>query len=421
LALSRDENGLLEVVVVKRHRELTPGRHSELTPWVDDQTAAASAVVSLTRPDLRLALSPEARGQVFNLKSRPDPTMVGGLEGRGKRLNTSSLGGSYLYDGHGRRIRVASSDGSVRMQVYGQAGQLLWSTSTGGPRPTSTTAYIYLGGKQIAEWNSVNGTQYVHTDALGSPVAHTNAGGALINRTRFEPYGYVAAGTKPGPATSLIGFTGHVQDAETDLVYMQQRYYDPIAGRFLSVDPVVTDVETGKLFGRYHYGENNPYKYKDPDGRVAIPLIPLIVEAVAAAVASNAGAAAVGIAGGVAIGAAISQSSAGSAAPAPGADEGCIYCVSGTNTSSGKDYVGSTDNMGERQKDSSDGRNRKGAEVVGTYPKGDRETRRRKEQQEINNRGGKEKLDNKRDEVDKKKWEEKKIDPPKKEDTPKKE
>lgn len=42
---------------VKRHPELTPWRHSALTPWVDDQVAAASAVVSLTRPDLRLALS----------------------------------------------------------------------------------------------------------------------------------------------------------------------------------------------------------------------------------------------------------------------------------------------------------------------------------------------------------------------------
>jgi RHS repeat-associated protein len=27
-------------------------------------------------------------------------------------------------------------------------------------------------------------------------------------------------------------------DAQTQLVYMQQRYYDPMAGRFLSVDPV---------------------------------------------------------------------------------------------------------------------------------------------------------------------------------------
>jgi hypothetical protein len=48
---------------------------------------------------------------------------------------------------------------------------------------------------------------------------------------------------------------------------MQQRYYDPIAGRFLSVDPVTTDAKTGSSFNRYVYGNNNPYKYKDPDGR----------------------------------------------------------------------------------------------------------------------------------------------------------
>ena len=47
---------------------------------------------------------------------------------------------------------------------------------------------------------------------------------------------------------------------------MQQRYYDPIAGRFLSVDPVVTDANSGKMFGRYTYVENNPYRYTDPDG-----------------------------------------------------------------------------------------------------------------------------------------------------------
>jgi uncharacterized protein RhaS with RHS repeats len=50
---------------------------------------------------------------------------------------------------------------------------------------------------------------------------------------------------------------------------MQQRYYDPIAGRFLSVDPVVTDAKTGSSFNRYVYSNNNPYRYKDPDGRFA--------------------------------------------------------------------------------------------------------------------------------------------------------
>jgi uncharacterized protein RhaS with RHS repeats len=51
---------------------------------------------------------------------------------------------------------------------------------------------------------------------------------------------------------------------------MQQRYYDPIAGRFLSVDPVTTDTKTGRSFNRYVYAQNNPYRYTDPDGREAL-------------------------------------------------------------------------------------------------------------------------------------------------------
>jgi RHS repeat-associated protein len=50
-------------------------------------------------------------------------------------------------------------------------------------------------------------------------------------------------------------------------LYMQQRYYDPIAGRFLSVDPVTTNARNGTFFNRYEYAKNNPYRYTDPDGR----------------------------------------------------------------------------------------------------------------------------------------------------------
>ena len=85
----------------------------------------------------------------------------------------------------------------------------------------------------------------------------------LGNRTRYEPYGATAVGDVP----QSIGFTGHVNDPDTGLVYMQQRCYDPIAGRSLSVDPVMTDAKDGNFFGRYHYANNNPYKFKDPDGR----------------------------------------------------------------------------------------------------------------------------------------------------------
>ena len=85
-------------------------------------------------------------------------------------------------------------------------------------------------------------------------------------RTRYEAYGNTAAGTVPNG----IGFTGHVNDADTGLVYMQQRYYDPIAARFMSLDPVSTDANTGASFGRYHYANNNPYRVIDPDGRSGV-------------------------------------------------------------------------------------------------------------------------------------------------------
>ena len=38
---------------------------------------------------------------------------------------------------------------------------------------------------------------------------------------------------------------------------MQQRYYDPAIGRFLSVDPVPTNPNTGGNFARYCYANNN--------------------------------------------------------------------------------------------------------------------------------------------------------------------
>jgi RHS repeat-associated protein len=174
---------------------------------------------------------------------------------------TSAVGkGTYLYDGLGHRVSVVGTDGVNRVQVYSQGGQLLYA-NTSGSALANGTKYVYLHNHVIAE---VNGTavQYDHTDGLGSPVARTDAAARLISRTRYEPYGATAAG-----AESVIGFAGHVTAADLGLVYMQQRYYDPIAGRFLSIDPVTTDANTGGSFNRYAYGANSPYKYVDPDGR----------------------------------------------------------------------------------------------------------------------------------------------------------
>lgn len=108
--------------------------------------------------------------------------------------------------------------------------------------------------------------EYIHTDALGSPVAVTDANGVVIERMVYEPYGALVGGpVKDGP-----GYTGHVSDSATGLSYMQQRYMDPEIGAFLSVDPAVTLDKPTELFGRYRYANSNPYRYSDPDGRCAV-------------------------------------------------------------------------------------------------------------------------------------------------------
>ncbi len=104
---------------------------------------------------------------------------------------------------------------------------------------------------------------YVYTDSQGTPLAEADAQGNITATFDYAPYGSQALGTAPnGP-----GYTGHVNDPDTGLIYMQARYYDPASGRFLSTDPV--GPSAGNLYGfnRYAYANNNPIVNIDPDGR----------------------------------------------------------------------------------------------------------------------------------------------------------
>lgn len=101
------------------------------------------------------------------------------------------------------------------------------------------------------------------TDAQGSVVAETDAQGNVNYTAANRPYGAQAMGApQAGP-----GYTGHVNDPDTGLVYMQARYYDPTIGRFLSPDPVSPEPGNSFNFGRYTYANGNPVRYTDPDGR----------------------------------------------------------------------------------------------------------------------------------------------------------
>jgi RHS repeat-associated protein len=106
---------------------------------------------------------------------------------------------------------------------------------------------------------------YVYSDPQGTPLAEADASGNIKATFDYTPYGTTALGNSvDGP-----GYTGHVNDAETGLVYMQARYYDSETGIFLSIDPVAFEAGNAFNFNRYDYAKNNPINFLDPNGRDA--------------------------------------------------------------------------------------------------------------------------------------------------------
>ncbi|WP_412053272.1 RHS repeat domain-containing protein [Pokkaliibacter plantistimulans] len=112
---------------------------------------------------------------------------------------------------------------------------------------------------------AVAGITYYHNDALGSPVAATDENGKLLWREAYAPFGE-KLNNSPAQRDSRIAYTGKLHDDDTGLTYMNARYYDPVVGRFMAIDPVGPLQGGLEHINRYDYAYNNPYKYIDSTG-----------------------------------------------------------------------------------------------------------------------------------------------------------
>jgi RHS repeat-associated protein len=127
-------------------------------------------------------------------------------------------------------------------------------------------AHVILDSAQA---QTVGTVTFYHNDGLGSPVAATNASGNVIWRKTYDPYGREINNGGAAADSNNIGYTGHRFDEDLDLVYAGARYYDPLIGRFMSVDPAGFQENSIQSFNKYAYANNNPYAFVDPNGEAA--------------------------------------------------------------------------------------------------------------------------------------------------------
>jgi RHS repeat-associated protein len=233
----------------------------------------------------------------FGYDAANNPTTVGTttqtFDAAGQ-LETSG-GTSYSFNAEGERTAATPTSGSATTYSYNQAGQLTSLTSPSGTSTYTydgnglrasktvsgstttfvwndastpdlltdgTSSYLYGPGGLPIEQTGTAGTFWFVHDQVGSTVLLLASDGTVVGGYGYTPYGLA---THTGTATTPLQYAGQYTDAETGLVYLRARYYDPATAQFLTVDPLVNSTHTP-----YAYVGDNPLNSADPSGLIGI-------------------------------------------------------------------------------------------------------------------------------------------------------
>ena len=223
------------------------------------------------------------------------------------RTMTAYDGISFTYDGRGGRTKKGNTE-----FTYSSGGKLL--------KQSDGLEFIYdASGVAGVIYN--NATYLYRKDVQGNITALLDKDGKVVVEYKYDAWGNHAIldgnGNDLASGVGVLNpfrYRSYYYDEETDLYYLQTRYYDPEVGRFLSQDDVsylAPDNING--LNLYAYCSNNPVMNVDPTGRFIIAfLIGLFVASVVIGAVAGGVTAAVqgqdvfqGILGGLAIGALI--------------------------------------------------------------------------------------------------------------------
>jgi len=176
----------------------------------------------------------------------------------GTLATSTDAGGTstYVYDSAGNRIIEHEPSGTT-LSLPGQ--DLKVSGAQAG-----ATRYISHAGKTVAVRTAAGLTWQVD-DRQGTGTVEVNATTQAVTRRWLTPFG-----ADRGAAAAWITDKGLVDGTRdgSGLTHLGAREYDPVTGRFVSVDPLLAGDDPQQLQA-YNYASASPVTLSDPDGLMA--------------------------------------------------------------------------------------------------------------------------------------------------------
>lgn len=195
-----------------------------------------------------------------NTLTRPDgagggQTLTWDKEGHVATITDSEGTTSYTYDADGNRLITRDPDGKT---LYLPGQEVRWDAATDSL--TCTRFYEYSG--QTIASRTADGLTWLATDYQGTAQVAIAEQGQQVQVRRQLPFGQ-QRGTAP-TWPNRKGFVGGDLDP-TGLIHLGAREYDPVIGRFSSIDAIMDLTDPQQIHG-YAYASNNPITFFDPTG-----------------------------------------------------------------------------------------------------------------------------------------------------------
>ncbi|MFF0201483.1 RHS repeat-associated core domain-containing protein [Streptomyces sp. NPDC005017] len=183
-------------------------------------------------------------------------TLTWDIEGELTRLTEGAKATDYLYDANGDLLIRRSGTKTV---LYLGGQELHYDTGTG-----KFSAQRYYSAGDITAVRTETSLTWMVDDHHGTASMAVDATTQAVTRRYTKPFGE-SRGATPQAWPDDKGYLGKPSDSETGLTHVGAREYDPVIGRFLSVDPILATEDHESLNG-YAYSNNTPVTKSDPTG-----------------------------------------------------------------------------------------------------------------------------------------------------------